>query len=244
MKLKIQVTALLLTLLAGVNALAAVSVDSLNYPVWVERNGQSLPLAPGDRLRAGDVVQTGQYGRAWLGAEDGSVVKLGQDTRLVVNRAEIRSTDNGSVFDAALDVLKGAFRFTSGFFTPERPASHRVNFKIGAITAGVRGTDIWGRSADKEDFVALIDGVIEVSSEGDTAKLMDQPLTLYRKQTGEPADAVQSVALETVQRLGTETELDAEAGIANVAGEYQLMLMSLRTPELIEAWLKRFWRTQ
>ena len=83
--IRIAVLAASLAISPGVSA--ALAVDSLNFPAWVEREAHSIPLAPGDRLVAGDVVTTGRSGRVWLEAEDGSVIKLGQDTRFVVDRA-------------------------------------------------------------------------------------------------------------------------------------------------------------
>ncbi|MEM7564945.1 MAG: hypothetical protein AAF353_18165, partial [Pseudomonadota bacterium] len=161
-------------------------------------------------------------------------------SKACVRRAEFQEESQQTVLDAGFDILKGAFRFTSQFFRPLRPAQHRVDFSIGAVTAGVRGTDIWGRSADDEDFVALIEGSIEVSSAVDAPRFIDQPLTLYRKAKGLQADAPQPVTLEVVQSLAPETELDADAGIASTTGEYQVVMMSLKTSDLVDQSLTRF----
>ena len=235
-----KIITVLIAVTLSQTAMATVLVDSLNYPVWIERDEQSKPLSPGDRLREGDVVQTGIFGRVWLQVDDGSVVKLGQTTRFVVTQVKFLTEEEETFLQASFNVLKGAFRFTSRFFEPKRNTGHRVNFKIGTITAGIRGTDIWGRSADDEDFVALIEGGIEVSSSGSTPVVIDQPLSLYRKAKSQSADAPQPVTLETIQKLAAETELDKDAGIASITGEYQLILMSLRTPELIDANINRF----
>jgi len=223
-------------------ALAAMSVDSLNYPVWVERGGRTTPVAPGDQLYPGDVVNTGQTGRAWLAIDEGSVIKLGQQARFVITRAEFRESGGDTVFDAAFNLLEGAFRFTSNFFPRARQAGHKVDFRIGAITAGVRGTDIWGRSAETEDFVALLDGSIEVSAGGAAPRLMEQALTLYRKPAALPAGDPQAVPLAAVQGLAPETELSAGSGIASTGGTYDLVLMSLRSNALAAASVAHFER--
>ncbi len=221
---------------------AAVTVDSMNFPAWVEHGTESIPLAPGARLVAGDIVNTGRTGRVWLAAEDGSVIKLGQSARFVVDRARVDSSTGESFFDAAFDVLRGAFRLTGSFFSTERPLPHRVDVKIGAVTIGIRGTDIWGRSGEDEDFVALLEGRIEVSSDGGAAQIMEQPLTLYRKQKNRPADAVQPVALAVVQQLAPETELSVEAGIVTGDGRYGVVLGSLRSDAFVGTSLDRFRR--
>lgn len=240
MKTIFQALALLLAAALSPAAFAVLAVDSMNYPVWVERNSSILPVAPGDRLRDGDVVRTGKTGRVWLSVEDGSVIKLGQRARFAVKRAAFNESGNETVLDAAFDLLQGAFRFTSGFFAAARRTRHQVDFRVGAVTAGVRGTDIWGLSGDERDFVALLEGRIEVSSDGDAPQIMDQALTLYQKNQGQPADAVQPVELAVVQSLAPQTELDAGVGIASAGGAYQVVLQSLRTDQFVETSLERF----
>lgn len=226
--------------LASSMASATVSVYGLNYPVWVERGSKSLPLAPGDLLRVGDIVQTGATGRVWLETGDGSVIKLGQGTRFRIDRAAIRKSDNTNVLEAAFNVLKGAFRFTSRFFTVQQPTTQRVDFQVGTITAGIRGTDIWGRSAGDEDFVALLEGRVEVASANRDPVVMNQALTLYRKANGVPADPVARVDAAVADRLKAETELDASAGIARASGVYSLVLQSYSDPGNVDEALKRF----
>ena len=46
---------------------------------------------------------------------------------------------------ASMGVVKGAFRFATGVFGKPR-AERDVGIKFGTATAGVRGTEPWGRS--------------------------------------------------------------------------------------------------
>ena len=232
--------ALFALVLLSPSLLASVTVDSVNFPVWIERDGKRLPAAPGDQLESGDVVQTGLTGRAWLSAEDGSAIKLGQATRFTIERSGFRDDAGTSIWDAGFNVLKGAFRFTSGFFVGPRKAGHEVDFQVGAVTIGVRGTDIWGRSGDDEDFVALLEGRIEASSAGDEAVLMETPLTLYRKAEGQPADPVAPVAAEVVADLAPETELDRNAGLVSRNGHVTLVVQSFQFEDLANAAVARF----
>jgi len=219
-----------------------IALNSLNYPVWIERSQQIIPLAPGDELNEGDTIKTGDSGRAWLSMADGSVIKLGQDTRFLISQANYQQapSQDQPLLDAALDVIKGAFRFTTSFFNPKRKTSHQVNLKVGAITLGLRGTDVWGRSSEGEDFVALIEGTIEVSSDGDSPRVLTEPLSLYRKLRGQPVDPPTTVELNTVQQLGAETELSEALGIATTAGLYDLVVMSLQDPTLVSVVMDRF----
>lgn len=217
----------------GLQADSSVSIHSINYPVWVERDDFQIPMKPGAELFSGDVLKTGSTGRAWLELEDGSVVKLGQRASFEIKEAGITEQEGQSVLEATFGVLKGAFRYTSNFFKSINRPEKKIAFNVGAITMGLRGTDVWGRSADNEDFVALLDGAIEVSSEGSDSVMMEQPLTLYRKAKGEPADPVAEVTMETVEQLAPETELSEEDGIASENGRFEIVMMSLSDPENI-----------
>lgn len=217
---------LLFCLPLSVHSESNVSVNSLNYPVWAERDQSVVALSVGDELENGDVIKTGENGRAWLSMADGSVIKLGQGAQFQIKKASYVDNDQGTVLDVALNVLKGAFRFTTGFFNSKRRTPHQVNVQIGAITAGLRGTDIWGRNTESEDFVTLLDGAINVVADGEIPTRIDQPLALYSKKTGMPAEmSTISVPLSSI--LAMETELSKAEGIASIEGQYDLMLMSL-----------------
>lgn len=217
-----------------------ISVNALNYPAWIERNQQLIPLAPGSELHDGDIIKTGQSGRVWLSMWDGSVVKLGQGAEFKITSVEYEKENYNEVLKATLNVIKGAFRFTTSFFKPKRKSAHQVNIKIGAITAGLRGTDIWGRSTEVEDFVTLLEGSIMVEAEGTASAVLSEPLTLYLKKRGQAPEPLSLVEATSLQKLGQETELSAGEGIASIAGEYELVLMSGQNPDGIQRALRRF----
>jgi hypothetical protein len=219
---------------------AAISVNSLNYPVWVERGTDTLPLAPGDRLQVGDVVQTGAAGRIWLEVENGSVIKLGRNTRFTIDKFDFREEGDVTELEAEFNVLKGAFRFTARFFPMQQSAAQWVDFKVGAITAGIRNTDVWGRSGAHEDFVALLEGRVEIASSGQNSVVMDQALTLFRKAKREPAEPVTVIDEVIVESLVPETELDPSAGIARAGGIYSLVLQSYSDPGHADEAFKRY----
>jgi hypothetical protein len=221
-------------------AKSIVVLNSLNYPVWIERQQKIIPLAPGDELNQEDIVKTGSSGRAWLTLADGSVVKLGQAAQFAIREVGYEPQDNRSLLKATLDVIKGAFRFTTSFFNPDRKIPHQVNIKIGAITAGLRGTDVWGRSTESEDFVTLLEGEIEVTAKGEQSTSLSEPFTLYLKKRDQPADPITRVDINTVSKLGAETELSEELGVASINGEYDLVLMSLQYPANLDQVLKTF----
>ena len=203
-----------------------VRVNSMNYPAWLVREHQTLALTPGEELRGNDLIRTGEGGRVLLQMADGSAVKLGEGARFLIETADLKQENDGGVLESAFQVLRGAFRFTSSFFkTPT--ARHRVDVNIGAITAGIRGTDIWGRSNLEHDLVCLIEGIIAVDAEGEETVEMRDPLSFYVKPKNQSPLPVGPVDTEKLKEWAQQTELDQSRGVAAFDGQWNLVLLSL-----------------
>ena len=164
MKRIISMLAAVLLGSAAVQATAAPAavVDGVQMPAWVERAsagaGRRIPLAPGMELRGGDEVKTGTGSRLYIKLAEGSLVKLGENASLKLLDLQ---PDRGGFFKAALNVLEGAFRFTTDALARERRRD--VSIRIATVTAGIRGTDLWGKSMPERQIVCLIEGNIEVA---------------------------------------------------------------------------------
>jgi hypothetical protein len=196
---------------------AAAVIDSVQMPAWVERAGKRSPLAPGMELRAGDQVYTGQGSKLLIKLSEGSVVKLGENGTL--RFAEINRTQE--LFKAALGVLQGAFRFTTELVGTKR--NRQIDIKVAQVTAGIRGTDLWGRGRKDNEVVCLIEGSIEVGAEGESAVKLDQPLQFYRRTDGK----TQPVGLIDTKQLGEwakETEIDEGKGVVRAGGRFSVLL--------------------
>lgn len=227
-----RVFAILCAALIGVvagPALAAPAavVEGVQMPAWLERAGagavRRLPLAPGMELRAGDEVKTGAGSRLYIKLAEGSLVKLGENAslRLIDLQAE-----RGSIFKAALNVLEGAFRFTTDLLARERRRD--VSIRVATVTAGIRGTDLWGKSSPERQIVCLIEGKIEVGAEGESPVTMDQARQFYRRDKGQtqPVGFVEPVQLGQWAR---ETEIADGQGGARSGGKWRVTLASVGT---------------
>src|SRR3954468_2727421 len=144
---------LMLALLASSPALAqlAATIEGVQMPAWVERDARRMPATPGMELRAGDQLVTGPGSRALVKLAEGSLVKLGENGQLRL--AEV--SPGGEIFRAALHVLQGAFRFTTDVVAKTR-TRREVTIRAAQVTAGIRGTDVWGRSRPGNEIVCLI----------------------------------------------------------------------------------------
>ena len=197
----------------------AAVVEGVQMPAWVERSGRTSPVAPGMALQAGDQVRTGAGSRLLVKLAEGSLVKLGENGTLRI--AEMAPSKD--VFKAALRVFEGAFRFTTDLAAKQR--RREVNITVATVTAGIRGTDLWGRSRNQREIVCLIEGRIEVGAEGEQPVVMDQSRQFYVRDNGK----TQPVGLVEPQQLNEwakETEIERGKGAARLGGKWSVRLAS------------------
>jgi hypothetical protein len=87
------------------------------------------------------------------------------------------------------------------------------------VTAGIRGTDLWGRSRDDRQIVCLIEGAIDVGAEGEQAVRMNKPLQFYQRDKGK-TQPVGMVDPKQLAQWGRETEIEAGNGAARRGGRF------------------------
>ena len=205
----------------------AAVVEGVQMPAWMERRignvSERKPLAVGMELKSGDSVKTGAGSRALVKLSEGSVVKLGENGSLLIDEI---NPDGGGFFKAALRVAEGAFRFTTDALSKTR--RREVSIRVATVTAGVRGTDLWGKSSADRQVVCLIEGAIEVGAEGEKPVLMDQSRQFYRREKGQ----TQPIGFVEAAQLGVwakETDIEAGKGAARRGGKWKVILASADT---------------
>lgn len=201
-------------------------VDAVQMPAWLDRDGRSEPLAPGVQLKASDRVRTGAGSRVYLKLAEGSTVKIGENGALVLQGLGPRS-DN--VFTAALDILRGAFRFTTDALA--KVGRRAVTIRVDTVTAGVRGTDLWGKADADRDLVCLIEGRISVSHKEGPALEMKDPLTFFVAPKDQAPEPVARVAPEKLKEWAAETDIAVGAGAARRGGKWRLDLARAATEQ-------------
>lgn len=207
----------LLALSPAALAQVAASVEGVQMPAWIERNGVKSPLLPGMELRPGDSVLTGGDSRVLIRLAEGSVVKLGANGQL--RFVELNATQQ--LFKGVLDVLEGAFRFTTDVAARNRKRD--VSIRASQVTTGIRGTDVWGRSSPGNEIVCLIEGAVEVAAQGEAPLRMDQPLQFYRRVDGK-AQPVGTVEQSQLDQWRAQTDFAAGKGVARAGGRVTLEL--------------------
>jgi hypothetical protein len=213
--LTILLSAAAALLSSALHAAPAAVVEAVQFPAWLDRGGHSVPLTPGTVLRAEDRLRTGENARVQVKLAEGSTVKLGEKARFEIVRIEEKG-----VFKAALNVLTGAFRFTTDALKKKRQRD--VSVQVKNVTVGIRGTDLWGKSNDERDLVCLLEGKISVGAAGHPQVTLDQPLDFYQKpRDGDPK--VAKVDPKQIEEWAKETEIAKDGAAARAGGGYRVV---------------------
>jgi hypothetical protein len=226
-RMKKPITALCLLALIStpLGAAPQAVVDAVQAPAWVERDGRQQPAAVGMEVRGSDRIRTGKDSRIYLKLADGSTVKLGENGVLLLESLGGQELSKGKrLFTAALDVLQGAFRFTTDKLA--RPVGRDVKIRVSTVTAGIRGTDIWGRTEPERDFVCLLEGRINVGHKDGDTREMSEPMTFYLAPRNQPPQGIAPVDPEQVRKWAAETEIKGGDGATRRGGKWKVLLAS------------------
>ena len=207
---------------AEVRAADDTVVEGVNMPAWVKRGTARQPLAVGARLQPADEVTTAAGARVYLRLGDGSAVKLGENTRFVVAAAG-RAPEDAGLFRASLQVLSGAFRFTTSALAKAR-IRRDVRVELPTVTAGIRGTDLWGKADADREFVVLIEGRIGVQRGNAPEVLMEQPLSVFNAPKDMATPPLGTVTMTELGEYAAETEIAAGTGAARFGGKWKVVV--------------------
>lgn len=213
------------------NALAAadVLVEGVNMPAWVTRAGLKQPLGAGATLQPADEITTAAGSRVLLRLGDGSAVKLGENARFVV-AAAAPAPENRNLFRATLQVVAGAFRFTTSALAKAR-SQRDVTIQLPTVTAGIRGTDLWGKAEADREFIVLIEGSIAVKRGSEAEVAMSEPLSVFNAPKDAPTPPLGTVSMPDLGKYAAETEIASGTGAARAGGKWKLTVGTFTNQE-------------
>lgn len=131
---------------AAVDAWSADSgmVKNIQGEVRVERGGASSPLRVGDALHELDRVVVGAKGSAGITLKDETLISLGPNAALVIDRFAFDSKTNQGYVETS--ILRGTMRYVTGLIGRAHPKAIRVSSPTATI--GIRGTEFIVEVAD------------------------------------------------------------------------------------------------
>ena len=105
--------------------------------VYLERGSQRLPAKAGMPLQVTDSVVTGSDGSAGITFVDNSLLSVGPNSVLAIERFAFNSTTHEGTFDTTL--RKGTLSVVSGKLAKQSPDAMKVRTPSSIL--GVRGTE-------------------------------------------------------------------------------------------------------
>ena len=212
---------------AADNAAAEAEVSAVQPPAWLERNDRRSPLAPGAKIATDSTIVTGEGARVRVNMPDGSVLRLGEDSRFSMMALSQAAGTEGQV-SALMRVVRGVFRLTTGVL--EHGTARDMRLEVGVYMVGIRGTDVWGRSTAADgDLFALIEGEAEVRIQGVSDPIYPDPMTFLAREPGtEPAPFTRPIDPDTLAEWAAQTDLQPHEGVMEPEGPWQVVLISLQ----------------
>ena len=174
-------------------ALAADSVGAVTKirgQARVSRQGQNVMLDDGTAIESGDNVVTGPEARLKIQFNDGSVITLGENSKLTIDHAKF----DGGKRDIASTLLDGIVRCAVA------KAAEGSNFEMNSslVTSAARGTEWIVSIKNRTTSLLVLEGVVNAKGIGETLEdLPDAPISkgidLGEKEglaVGEPARSI------------------------------------------------------
>jgi hypothetical protein len=160
-RLILVVVMVLSSFATGLAAQEAIgTVTRVQGQASVTHESATRALALNASVFLNEVVSTGQAARLQLTFADNTLVTLGENTRLTLDRYVFNPSAGRGIIRFRVD---GAVRFLSGQVSKLARASVIVTTRVANI--GVRGTEFWAGPIDNLALgVLLIEGVVRVSN--------------------------------------------------------------------------------
>jgi hypothetical protein len=139
----------LLLCAAAVPALAqdVGQVKVTSGPTHIERAGEKLPVQVGTRILQADVLVTGAGASLGITFRDNSLLSMGPDTVLVIDRFVFDPTSHQGAFESSLQ--RGTLAAVSGKIAKQTPDAMKVRTPVAIL--GVRGTEFVVRTSSTAD---------------------------------------------------------------------------------------------
>ena len=103
----------------------------------IERAGQGVTASPGTRVQEGDVVVTGTDGSVGITFVDNTLLSVGPDSRLTIDRFTFDPVTEKGTFEASLQ--RGTLAGVSGKVAKQSPDAMKVRTPSSIL--GIRGTE-------------------------------------------------------------------------------------------------------
>ena len=137
---------------------AVGAVERVENEAKIVAGDTVTPAKIGSPVHLRDELRTGPEGRLRVTFRDDTVLTLGENASIVIDRYVYDPDQN--VDETLIQTTKGAFLFASGRIKGLK--QHKIAIAAPVAEIGVRGTQFWGGPLDKYG-VLVLEGEITVS---------------------------------------------------------------------------------
>jgi hypothetical protein len=150
-------------------------------------NGEQQDLAAGSVIHRDEALWTGAGGGVEIGFLDGSVVRIGENARLVLDDFVLPENGTASLI---LRSVSGALRFAGGAIDHSASNGSKdgtVKIVTPIATMVVRGTDFFAGPIDGAYGVFVFHGRVQVATSGGSVSLNDGEGTSMSRSSDAPS---------------------------------------------------------
>ena len=205
----------------------ALQVEAVQMPAWAfAAGGRKLPLAPGMLISTEQEVHTAEAAALALRMPEGSMIRLGENTRLGVLKMTVDPSTGRTAVQAELKLFDGVFRFATGALA-KVAGERKIDVTLRTATIGIRGTDFWSMTDEKHDATCLFEGQVDLATRDQGALTLDKPTAFWARFFEQPVRPVGNATPDQLAQFLKSTELEPGKGVAVLDGRWRVVAATL-----------------
>jgi hypothetical protein len=205
----------------------AINVEAVQMPAWINIAEGRRPLEPGSQISSAQEVQTAKGAALVMRLPEGSIVRLGEATRLAVERMSVDPGTGRTALQARMRLFDGFFRFATSAVA-KVAGERRIEVQLRTATIGIRGTDFWSMTDEEHDAACLFEGNINLSTRDQGELQLDQPTAFWARFFNQAPGAVGVATPQELAKFLASTELRAGMGVAVQGGRWRVVALASR----------------
>ena len=192
------------------NSVGTITIILGKVDVLKPSTDRAVPAYAGHRLEVGDVVRTKRESKAEINFNDGSIIRLAQNTRFAIIDYALK---DGKREKSSLKLFRGKIRaIVSGNSASKKSA----NFKIHTLTAtaGVRGTDFYVYYIGSSGIL-VTEGTVAVFNPAVGSEVLVTAGYATNVGQGKPPEPPRPTTQPEIDRHNNDTDPGFEEGFNN-----------------------------
>ncbi len=210
---------------ADINTL---TVEAVQMPAWTTQAGLRVPLSPGDSVTTAQEVETAAGAALVLRMPEGSIIKLGEKSRLGIQRLEVDPADGYMAVRSEMKLFEGFFRFATSAVA-KVVGERQIDLNLRTATIGIRGTDFWSMTDAVHDATCLFEGQVDLATRDQGALTLDKPTAFWARFFEKPVQPVGNATPDELNKFLKSTELKPGSGVAVAGGRWRVVAAAAPT---------------